>query len=457
MDTDSRRQLEHIKRDDPYAFFLRNSGQLPYQSRKFYQLTFGEQVLETVHIFSIQPHDRDLIRANLTKTVETLFLALSRTGMSQIYSPSLLPEEYKKNPAEVAQSYNTTAQKILRLLAEHDTRSRIDELSDLLECVENFVEYTLQIGEFKTFEDMVMMSLEYKFCWANLKSERDEIIRRKPYLKFQLESESVFPLKFVLNEESQNFRELLMAGNVNRVPNYMLTLKELKNLLAKCVTNLIDNQGRSHSEVRNLMAKHIRSKDYEVDFSNLSSLLIPVLGSMGHALPSYVEAYQRSHISSYALRQMLSEETDEQGFISVPIPEPAPLDLSNKRQETPNVSTPVNNVSRVHVTTVESATPLKYYSPKNMKAKKKLVFNLSGESPYQEDENSPSAGARFIYTPNTNTCQPTMGILVDNSNIPQSQGQSRVVPNLTTPKSDQDLYDILGIPKRDIYSPITPY
>jgi hypothetical protein len=153
MDTNSRRQLEHIKREDPYGFFLRNSGQLPYQSRRYYQLTFAEQALETVHIFNIQPHDRDLIRSNLTKAVETLFLALSRTGMSQIYSPSLLPEEYKKDPTEVAQSYNITAQKILRLLAEHDTRSRIDELSDLLECVENFVEYTLQPGEFLTFED----------------------------------------------------------------------------------------------------------------------------------------------------------------------------------------------------------------------------------------------------------------------------------------------------------------
>jgi hypothetical protein len=489
MDFIIKKHLDTIKEDNPYAFFYRNATQLPYQCTRFYQLKFAQQILATVEVLTKQYHDVDSVKFLLAQTVETLFLALSRTGISNIYTPPLLYQEFKRNPAEVVESYSHTSQKLLQCMASQTSKSRIDELADLLEQVEKFVDETLQLGGFKTFEHLVYQHFEMKMHWANIKAERDELIRKKPFLRYQLESTSVFPLKYIIGYESVKLRELLQLGQVNQVPCYPLTIEEIKRMLVKAVTNMIRKQNKTHAEVRKLLSQYINSVDSEVEFTNLCSLLLPILKYI--AIPTFVQTWERTHHSSFALRQMLRGEVVEEEYVQVDIPDPLPaaqdqrethreenvnpvdipvenlplhgdIPVENPPPPTPaddinqpdtsRVFTPLHNFNYVEVVTDKSTpSPLRYRVMRKIPTRKKLIFNLTGEE-YTEQENSPSAAFRpIVRTPILITNQPTAGGVSYNNS-------DKIAPQFVSPNSEEDtLEKFLGICQSRFYSPLTPY
>jgi hypothetical protein len=73
--------------------------------------------------------------------------------------------------------------------------------------------------------------------WPAIKKERDSIIKnKKPYLKYQIESESIFPLRYILGESAENFKKVLWKGKVYKIPEYPpVFIWEIKDLLASAV------------------------------------------------------------------------------------------------------------------------------------------------------------------------------------------------------------------------------
>jgi hypothetical protein len=432
------KQLEE-NRGDLYTFFINNNTQ---QEKTHLQneLNFSQKAIATMNILVETPHNLDEIKASISETMEALFLALSKTGVDRIFSPSPLIKQYRTAPSELRTQFIMTTQRLLGLMAQNMSLTLVEQYAQILEGVEVFVDVCLDLGGYKNFDSLVHQYVEYKLLWPAIKKERDSIIKNKPYLKYQIESESIFPLRYILGESAENFKKLLWKGKVYKIPEYPVFNWEIKNLLASAVKNMRTEQDKTIADVRDIIGEFLNFSPQDVNILNDNHLLITVAQNIER--PTFYQAWERTHTSNFALRKMLREAQDPPPVLpNINIPQPQPA----------QAQTPLNSCSTVLINTVQ------HCSTKPHKVRRKLTFeNLPEEKENQVDMGSPLG---------TINLSPSTGILtytkvLHNKNSTVCSGTSsgnRPVPDILTPGTEANLLEeFLGLSK-PAYSPITPW
>ena len=107
------------------------------------------------------PHDTDNVRSHIIKTVETLLLTVNNTGITKIYCPHLLIAHLKEDPQLLNRTLSNLIQQILSHLSNKQDGSRIDNLANLLEKVDCFIEAALKRGQFNNFDHFATITMEY--------------------------------------------------------------------------------------------------------------------------------------------------------------------------------------------------------------------------------------------------------------------------------------------------------
>jgi hypothetical protein len=120
----------------------------------------------------------------------------------------------------VVERLRDTGIKITKLLAFNQTVDRINNLGQLLDETEIFVETVLRLGSFQSFQDFMRIYPEIKMFWTELQQQRKEIIQQRPALAYQLKDKSIFPLMFDPDIGPGNLTSLLKQYNVEIIPGH---------------------------------------------------------------------------------------------------------------------------------------------------------------------------------------------------------------------------------------------
>ena len=100
------------------------------------------------------PHDTDSMRNHIIRTVETLLLTVNNTGITKFYCPHLLIAHLKEDPQILNHTLSNLIQQILTHLTHKQEGSRIDNMANLLEKVDCFIEAALKCGQFTNFDHL---------------------------------------------------------------------------------------------------------------------------------------------------------------------------------------------------------------------------------------------------------------------------------------------------------------
>ena len=149
------------------------------------------------------PHNTDSVRSHLIRTVESLLLTVNNTGITKFYCPHLLIVHLKENPLQLNRTLSNLIQQILNHLSHKQDGSRIDNMANLLEKVDCFIEAALKCGQFNNFDHLTTLAMEYHNFWPSLLEQRTDYTNQPDY-QYQLESQSIFPLQYELANNRDN-------------------------------------------------------------------------------------------------------------------------------------------------------------------------------------------------------------------------------------------------------------
>ena len=105
------------------------------------------------------PHDTDSVRNHIITTVETLLLTVKNTGITRFYCPHLLIAHFKEDPQILNRTLSNLIQSILHHLSNKQEGSRIDNMANLLEKVDCFIEAALKRGQFTNFDHLATLAM----------------------------------------------------------------------------------------------------------------------------------------------------------------------------------------------------------------------------------------------------------------------------------------------------------
>ena len=189
------------------------------------------------------PHDTDSVRGHIITTVETLLLTVNNTGITKFYCPHLLIAHLKEDPQILNRALSNIIQKILHSLSNKQEGSRIDNMANLLENVDCFIEAALKRGQFTNFDHLATLAMEYYNFWPILREQRAAYIANQPDYKYQLEQQSIFPLQYELvNNRDNPLARLIKVHGFHNKPTKYMTLMDINTQLNTMAHYVPDNQ-----------------------------------------------------------------------------------------------------------------------------------------------------------------------------------------------------------------------
>ena len=361
----------------------------------------GRDALALQNLLHQAPHDIDNIRAHIITTVETLLLTVNNTGVTKTYSPCILIAHLNEDPQNLNITMSNLIQQILHLMTDRQPGTRIDNLANMLEKLDCFIEAALKTGQFKNFDQYVILALEYHQFWPILNVQRQEYINNFIDYKYQLEMKSIFPLKYELeNDRSNPVARLVRVHGFQDKSTKRMELVELSSqLMAMAKTKAIAGyQPQSEGQQTVIMAisKACGWPDRKINIHNDHTFLPLIISKIKP--PTFSEAWALT-LPSYELPTLLPADTRPTTHVTLQPPRPVggPLTrttpksravpvIQNKGQAVPVIrptslippSTPATGVSAVYCETPDCypLTPVKARELTKSSTRKKL-FDIS--------------------------------------------------------------------------------
>jgi hypothetical protein len=289
-----------------FRYFLKITSLSPSSPQP--ELDFLGQVYTFCYHIKDNTHDKDGTTDQVGKTLESLFVVVNNTGVPHIYKPGPFKNKIDKDPAYVVERLRDTGIKITKLLAFNQPVDRINNLGQLLDETEIFVEMVLRLGSFQSFQDFMKIYPEVKMFWTELQQQRKEIIQQRPALAYQLKDKSIFPLMYDPDIGPGNLTSLLKQYNVELIPGHLYHGEALRKKVTELANRMITYEAKSFSETVRAIAEHSHCTTSDLEFSNYFTFTTAVLKSV--ECPTFKDAWLRTHFHDENLRTILFDLED---------------------------------------------------------------------------------------------------------------------------------------------------
>lgn len=323
-------------------------------------LLFTLQFITLLHQLQYYSHDVDNIRYHICLTVETLLLSVDRAGLTNYYCPLIIKQHVAEDPKHLHYKLADLGKLFINMLHDDTNSNQVDHLSDLMEVVDLIMDPLFKIGNFHHFDHFAIQAMEYRKQWPKLKTQRDKIIQLHPHLKYQLESKTVFPLRYTMGHLRHNnpITTLLNTCNIIPKPNRLIVIQEVKDLLVQAIKNMKFNLGKSHNEIARIIATATNTKPKNIDFNNYYSLINPCLNGMTKIF--FSDVWARAYPEIPALEQVeITIVEDTRCSRPVPVFSSQPINIpvvTLPSDRTP--FTPIQNFNIVHLATQVKTIPV---------------------------------------------------------------------------------------------------
>ena len=333
------------------------------------RLWFATTMLSLQETVQDRPHDLDNIRSKVATATQLLLLAVASTGATRLLEPTATTTSYKEDPQQLTKQLVTTAQQIITTLACQPHLNRIDNLSYIINKVDNFITTAMKLSGCHYLDNFIHSILEYHNFWHALNNQREEEIINNPHLQYQLESTTIFPLSYCIDNNSSTgspITALLYKCGVSYSNKYPLTLRDTAIILAQATSVLMQQQS-SCTAIKNTVALACNCHHDDVDLDNLSSLTTAAIQAL--LPPTFSEQWNNTY-----------------PYDQLPVQPTTTADNLQSSQQTTtssdNLVTPNCGYNNVYIKTQKSTDPTlnnlkrRYPSPPPA-SKKKLNFDLS--------------------------------------------------------------------------------
>jgi hypothetical protein len=314
------------------------------ESIEFYRLQFIDYLLKLTDTMNKEGHDLDKVRINSANTCKALIMIVDRSGNPDPYSKAEKESPLQQEPGEIRDKLLLGGRQVLKVLKKQAMQNgnRIELLVELTSTSSRLIDYLLNLSRLDDPHELLMLWLEQRAYAKVLLSERNTIIVRQPNLKYQLESKSVFPLKFHLEPG------LMAFFNKFRITVYgsrIYTLNELTVLLSITVQHYITEQNYSHSQIQHELSKVTKVPAHKIVLLEPRNLAVPALTATISL--RYCDLYRLKYP---AIGNLINprNSTTTMDYYTLNISQPGPI----ARPITP--FTPLDNYNTVHVS---SPTP----------------------------------------------------------------------------------------------------
>ena len=349
--------------------------------------TLGRDALALQAQLYNAPHDTDNVRSHLISTVETLLLIMNNTGLTRFYYPNLLIAHLEEDPQVLNRTLSNTVQAILHQLTNRQG-DKVDDMANLLEKVDCFIEAALKRGQFTNFDNLSTLALEYYNFWPVLREQRAAYIATQPGYKYQLEHQSIFPLKYELvnNRDNPLSRLIKLHGFHNEpVPRYldMLEVNSQLNSMAHYMPN--NQEPNSQNNAIAAIARITNWPERKLNKNNPFTFLPLIVATIKP--PAFSEAWAVAQPS----RELppLHHSTANRAVRTVPRRRAVP-NIQQQAQPVPVIrntgivppATPITGISSVYSETPDciSPTPARAAHPHAGATARKKLFDISNTS-----------------------------------------------------------------------------
>ena len=408
--------------------------------------TLGRDALALQAQLHHAPHDTDNVRNHIITTIETLLLIMNNTGITRFYYPNLLVPHFKEDPQILNKTLSNLIQAVLHQLSNKQG-SRVDDMANLLEKVDCFIEAALKRGQFNNFDHLATLAMEYYNFWPVLREQRAAYIATQPDYKYQLEHQSIFPLRYELvNNKDNPLSRLIKVHGFHDEPTKYMTLMEANSQLNTMAHYMPDNQEPENQNTAIAAIARITNWPERKLNKNNSFTFLPLIVATIKP-PTFSEAWAAA-------------------LPSCELPPPHPSAASRaartvpRRRAVPNIqqqaqpvpvirstgivppATPVTGISSVYSETPEYTTPapVRNTHPHAGTAARKKLFDISNTS----QVNTPTTEVWCTPLENTPQC------------CQESNGNKENFVTWNLNLEDREiLQEFIGLPGVH-YSPISP-
>lgn len=256
-------------------------------------MAFSAAALGLVSAAHRHPEDLDEIRSKICTLITELFCTLRYSPLTRVYRPNLHVRLYEETPEQRIERTSTYLESIVSALADTTGPAGITKLTSTMEILDHLLENLICMGRFEGLADLLCLSYEYLHHWSNLRLKREEIVHEHPHLKYHINTRSVFPLTFNLEQKPRGrLAKLLYNLNIKPTPLQRFTVLELSKMLQDKMQEKLQ-AGELKINLETYLSRALDVPFNRIDLSNLATF-IPVVATR---LPTlhYLESWRAAN------------------------------------------------------------------------------------------------------------------------------------------------------------------
>jgi len=269
------------QRKDPWSYLYRDPALLPRGELSTYQLNFAARVIQLQRYLSIRPHDIDIIRATGCAIMENLLMAVNMLGAPEPYEKDPLEDHISQDKREIMHEIGTKAVTIIVHMNSINPRTRADILPELITETTAMVNLLMKISELKNLDDVLNFRIPNRKFGLLLELQKADIQRKRPYLSYELDRRSIYPVKLsLIGTKSEKLRNLLVETKTDYDPTRSYTLAKLTYLLKDSINELQLVRKIDGPSIKRTVAEATHSRYKDVDIYSHKALQTIIINAV---------------------------------------------------------------------------------------------------------------------------------------------------------------------------------
>jgi len=289
--------------EDDYDYLLIGSQSYPSQSLTFHSLKLSESLLELEKIMRTKPHDIDSKTTTAGACIDYAFSIAKHQGISPVYERDLTNNGITIAPAELIDRIMDAGKQIITILAwaQTEARNRVRELNRLRHEINHLTSNLTKLCQFSNVHELITIRIQTRHLGGTHLRQRELQIEKRPFLKYLLESKTIFPFTFYITTHRmyKDLAELLESCGQTLQTQHPYTLDDLVTMLYKAIVHLRTEKMYSESRIKQYIADVTLVQMSDFDIDNINSLQYPIM-TVAYC-NTYIDSWNRKYSHIYQL------------------------------------------------------------------------------------------------------------------------------------------------------------